>query len=251
MPLEQAVEEHPDLVEPYFAQAAARTTRASSPPATPPSGPAACSSTSPKNIQLEKPIQVVWLIDEPGTAQWAHTLVVVGEHAECSIREYFLGGRLRGPGAARRRLRALRRARARRWTSPTTRTGAAARCTTSRRGGSRSARRARQVGADPPRRPPHQADARHHHRRAGLGHAPHGPVLHRARRAPRPVHHRQARGRPHHRRHGLEGRAHRRVARVLRGPDPHRAEGGRDGHLPADALRCCSRRRPRATRSPR
>ena len=41
-------------------------------------------------MQIEKPIQAVWLIDEPGTVQWAHTLVVVGEHAECKIREYFL-----------------------------------------------------------------------------------------------------------------------------------------------------------------
>ena len=46
---------------------------------------------------------------------------------------------------------------------------------------------------------------------------------------------RQARGRPHHRRHRLEGRAHRRVAGVLRGPDPHPAEGARGGHLPPDA----------------
>jgi Fe-S cluster assembly protein SufD len=45
---------------------------------------------------VEKPIQVVWVIDEPGTAQWAHTLVVVGEHAEVRIREFFLGGDFEG-----------------------------------------------------------------------------------------------------------------------------------------------------------
>ena len=39
---------------------------------------------------------------------------------------------------------------------------------------------------------------------------------------------------PHHRRHGLEGRADRRLARLLRGPDPHRAERAGDPHLPAD-----------------
>jgi Fe-S cluster assembly protein SufD len=41
-------------------------------------------------VQLEHPIQVVWLIDEPGTAQYAQTLAVVGEFAECKIREYFV-----------------------------------------------------------------------------------------------------------------------------------------------------------------
>jgi Fe-S cluster assembly protein SufD len=44
----------------------------------------------PKNVRVEKPIQVVWVIDEPGTAQWAHTLAIVGENAECRIREFFL-----------------------------------------------------------------------------------------------------------------------------------------------------------------
>jgi Fe-S cluster assembly protein SufD len=44
----------------------------------------------PKDVRLEKPIQVVWLIDEPETAQYAHTLAVVGEFAECAVREYCL-----------------------------------------------------------------------------------------------------------------------------------------------------------------
>ena len=44
----------------------------------------------PSGVQIEKPIQAVWLIEDPGTVQWAHSLVVVGEHAECKIREYFL-----------------------------------------------------------------------------------------------------------------------------------------------------------------
>jgi Fe-S cluster assembly scaffold protein SufB len=42
----------------------------------------------PKNVKLEKPIQVVYLIDEPGTAQYARTLGIVDEFAEVSIREY-------------------------------------------------------------------------------------------------------------------------------------------------------------------
>ena len=94
-------------------------------------------------MRLEKPIQAVWLIDEPGTAQWAHTLVVVGEHAECKIREYFLAPDFEGQALHAGRVRALRAARARRWTSPTTRTGAPARCTTCRSGASRSRRDAR------------------------------------------------------------------------------------------------------------
>jgi Fe-S cluster assembly protein SufD len=44
----------------------------------------------PKNLKVDKPIQVVYVIDEPGTAQYAHTLGVVGEFSECYLREYYL-----------------------------------------------------------------------------------------------------------------------------------------------------------------
>ncbi len=44
----------------------------------------------PANVKVERPLQVVYLIDEPGTAQYAHTLGVVGEFGECSVREYCL-----------------------------------------------------------------------------------------------------------------------------------------------------------------
>ena len=89
MPLEQAVEEHPELVEEWFAK------RLPHDEGKFPAGNAAFWTGGvfvhvPKGVQIEKPIQAVWLIDEPGTVQWAHTLVVVGEHAECKIREYFL-----------------------------------------------------------------------------------------------------------------------------------------------------------------
>jgi Fe-S cluster assembly protein SufD len=50
----------------------------------------------PRGLKLEKPIQSVYLIDEPGTAQYARTLAVVEETAECSIREYFLGTPIEG-----------------------------------------------------------------------------------------------------------------------------------------------------------
>ncbi len=89
MPLEQAVEEHPDLVQEWFAK------RLPHDEGKFPAGNAAFWTGGvfvhvPPNVQIEKPIQAVWLIDEPGTVQWAHTLVVVGENAECKIREYFL-----------------------------------------------------------------------------------------------------------------------------------------------------------------
>ena len=44
----------------------------------------------PRGVKVEKPLQIVYLIDEPGVAQYAHTLGVVGEIAECSLREYCL-----------------------------------------------------------------------------------------------------------------------------------------------------------------
>ena len=82
MPLEQAVEEHPELVEEHFGKRLPIDEGKFA------AGTAAFWTGGvfvhvPKNVRVEKPIQVVWLIDEPGTAQWAHTLVVVGEHAEC------------------------------------------------------------------------------------------------------------------------------------------------------------------------
>ena len=85
--LERAVEDHPDLVAPYFGRRLSHD-----------EGKFAAANAAfwtggvfihvPKEVRLERPIQVVWLIDEPGTAQYARTLAVVGEHAECSIREY-------------------------------------------------------------------------------------------------------------------------------------------------------------------
>jgi Fe-S cluster assembly protein SufD len=89
MPLEQAVEEHPELVEEYFSKRLPFD-----------EGKFAAATAAfwtggafvhvPKNVQLEHPIQIVYLLDEPGTAQYAHTLAVVGEFAECRMREYCL-----------------------------------------------------------------------------------------------------------------------------------------------------------------
>jgi Fe-S cluster assembly protein SufD len=87
--LEEAAEQHPELVERYW------HTRVS-----PGEGkfPAAAGAFwtggafvhVPRGQKIDKPIQIIWLIDEPGTAQYANTLAVVDELAECEIREYFL-----------------------------------------------------------------------------------------------------------------------------------------------------------------
>jgi Fe-S cluster assembly scaffold protein SufB len=89
MSLERAVEEHPELVEPWFMKRLSHE-----------EGKFQAASAAfwtggafvhvPKDVRLERPIQIVWLIDEPGTAQYAHTLALVGEFAECAIREYCL-----------------------------------------------------------------------------------------------------------------------------------------------------------------
>jgi Fe-S cluster assembly protein SufD len=89
MPLEQAVAEQPELVKEHFAKRLPHD-EGKFPAATAAFWTGGVFVHVPRNVQVEKPIQVVWLIDEPGVAQYAHTLAVVGEHAECSIREYFL-----------------------------------------------------------------------------------------------------------------------------------------------------------------
>ena len=95
MPLEQAIEEHPDLVAEHFGR------RLPHDEGKFPAGTAAFWTGGvfvhvPSGTRVERPIQVVWLIDEPGTVQWAHTLAVVGENAECKLREYFLAPGLDG-----------------------------------------------------------------------------------------------------------------------------------------------------------
>ncbi|HEX2233381.1 MAG TPA: SufD family Fe-S cluster assembly protein [Thermoleophilaceae bacterium] len=95
MPLEQAVEEHPELVEPHFGKRLPID-----------EGKFAAATAAfwtggvfvhvPKDVRIEKPIQVVWLIDEPGTAQYAHTLAVVGQFSECKIREYCVAPGIEG-----------------------------------------------------------------------------------------------------------------------------------------------------------
>ena len=95
MPLEQAAEEHPELLERWFMKRLSHEDGKFS-------AAAAAFWTGgafvyvPRKVRLEKPLQVVWLIDEPGTAQYAHTLAIVDEFAECSLREYCLGADFEG-----------------------------------------------------------------------------------------------------------------------------------------------------------
>ena len=93
--LEAAVEEYPELVREWYMR------RLSHDGGKFEAGNAALWTGGvfihvPKGLRVEKPIQSVYLIDEPGTAQYGRTLAVVGETAECSIREYFLGAPFEG-----------------------------------------------------------------------------------------------------------------------------------------------------------
>jgi Fe-S cluster assembly protein SufD len=87
--LEQAVEEHPELVEEHFAKRLPYE-EGKFQAATAAFWTGGALVHVPRDVQLDKPIQIVWLIDEPGTAQYAHTLAVVGEFGECRLREYCL-----------------------------------------------------------------------------------------------------------------------------------------------------------------
>lgn len=93
--LEDAAERHPELVrEWYMRRLSAQEGKFSAAAAALWTGGAFV--YVPNDLKLDKPIQTVYLIDEPGTAQYAHTLAIVGEHSECSIREYCLGAPIDG-----------------------------------------------------------------------------------------------------------------------------------------------------------
>jgi Fe-S cluster assembly protein SufD len=87
--LEQAAETHPELVERYW-QTRVKPDEGKFPAAAAAFWTGGIFVHVPKGEKIEKPIQIVWQIEEPGTAQYAQTLVVVDELAECEIREYFL-----------------------------------------------------------------------------------------------------------------------------------------------------------------
>jgi Fe-S cluster assembly protein SufD len=87
--LEEAAEQQPELVEQWWGKRV-NFGEGKFPAATGAFWTGGAFLHVPRGVKIEKPIQIVWLIDEPGTAQYAQTLAVVDEMAECEIREYFL-----------------------------------------------------------------------------------------------------------------------------------------------------------------
>jgi Fe-S cluster assembly protein SufD len=87
--LEEAAEQHPELVEEWWGKRVSPG-EGKFPAATGAFWTGGAFLHVPRGVKVEKPIQIIWLIDEPGTAQYAQTLAVVDELAECEIREYFL-----------------------------------------------------------------------------------------------------------------------------------------------------------------
>ena len=89
--LEEGLERHADLAHPYFmrrltyqrdkfeAAAAAFWT-------------GGAFLYVPPDVVVERPFQLVYAIDQAGTAQYAHTLAVGGANSQFSLREYDLGG---------------------------------------------------------------------------------------------------------------------------------------------------------------
>jgi len=51
----------------------------------------------PDNVVVEKPFQIAYVIDEAGTAQYAHTLAVGGKNSDFRLREYDIAGDFEGP----------------------------------------------------------------------------------------------------------------------------------------------------------
>ena len=94
--LEDAVRDHPELVAEYFmrrltydrhkleAAAAAFWT-------------GGAFLYVPAGLVVERPFQLAYVIDEPGTAQYAHTLAIGGESSDFRLREYDLAGGFEGP----------------------------------------------------------------------------------------------------------------------------------------------------------
>src|SRR5204863_947864 len=87
--LERAAEEHPELVEQWYMKRLSHE-EGKFPAASAAFWTGGAFIHVPKNLKIENPIQVVYVIDEPGTAQYAHTLGVVGEFGEPYLREYCL-----------------------------------------------------------------------------------------------------------------------------------------------------------------
>jgi Fe-S cluster assembly scaffold protein SufB len=51
----------------------------------------------PDGVVVERPFQIAYVIDEAGTAQYAHTLAIGGANSDFRLREYDLAGDFEGP----------------------------------------------------------------------------------------------------------------------------------------------------------
>ncbi|MDX6648956.1 MAG: Fe-S cluster assembly protein SufD [Solirubrobacteraceae bacterium] len=94
--LEDAVREYPELVREHFMK---RLTydRDKLEAATAAFWTGGAFLHVPANVTIDRPFQVVYVIDEAGSAQYAHTLVVAGAHSDFRLREYDLAGAFEGP----------------------------------------------------------------------------------------------------------------------------------------------------------
>ena len=87
--LEDAAREHPELVQRYFMQ---RLTyeRDKFEAASTAFWSGGAFLYVPRNVVVKRPFQVAYAIDEPGTAQYAHTLAIGDEGSDFRLREYDL-----------------------------------------------------------------------------------------------------------------------------------------------------------------
>jgi Fe-S cluster assembly protein SufD len=93
--LEDAAREHPELVQRHFmARLTYERDKFEAASAAFWSGGAFL--YVPPNVTVELPFQIVYCIDEPGTAQYAHTLAIGGENADFRLREYDLAAPFAG-----------------------------------------------------------------------------------------------------------------------------------------------------------
>ena len=222
--LEEAMESHGDLVREHFmsrltyerdkfeAAAAAFWTGGRLPARAP-------------DLVVERPFQIVYAIDRPGSAQYAHTLAIGGRGSDFRLREYDLGGGFDGQAlhagqfelylqdGARCRLVHLQDwgaepAQVHDVSTHFVRVGRDAHCTWTpiHLGGHLTRQHLELSTAEP------GADMRHR-----------GIYFTEGSEHLGPVHRRPARGRSHHRRHRVEGGGHRRQPRVVRGADQDRA----------------------------
>jgi Fe-S cluster assembly protein SufD len=95
MPLEQAAVEYEDLVRRHYMKRLSAE-EGKFPAATAAFWTGGVFIHVPAGVRVEKPIQSIYLIDEPGTAQYGHTLVVGGENSDFAVREYLLGENFEG-----------------------------------------------------------------------------------------------------------------------------------------------------------